>query len=158
MLTLILILILMLILILILILTLGQCGRGMGRGSPSFPSFFFLFFFPFFFHLTYSRWTSSLPSCLCGHLRIVPSLDGSRLTSFYRDASSAILQLVNQWLNFTYSRSHAFRYGRKNINPTHGKNRTHDFRTSRGAGYLLDHSGDGTKIVLRTLVSLVRTV
>ena len=23
-----------------------------------------------------------------------------------------------------------------------GKNRTHDFRTSRGAGYLLDHSGD----------------
>ena len=29
---------------------------------------------------------------------------------FYRDANSAILQLVNQWLNFTYSRSHAFRY------------------------------------------------
>ena len=23
-----------------------------------------------------------------------------------------------------------------------GKNRTHDFRTSRGAAYLLDHSGD----------------
>ena len=23
-----------------------------------------------------------------------------------------------------------------------GENRTHDFRTSRGAGYLLDHSGD----------------
>ena len=37
---------------------------------------------------------------------------------FYRDASSAILQLVNQWLNFTYSRSHAFRYERKNTNPT----------------------------------------
>ena len=46
------------------------------------------------------------------------------------------LQLVNQWLNFTYSRSHAFRYERKNINPA-GKNRTHDFRTSRCAGYLL---------------------
>ena len=28
-----------------------------------------------------------------------------------------------------------------------GKNRTHDFRTSRCAGYLLDHSGD--KIVRR---------
>ena len=28
------------------------------------------------------------------------------------------LQLVNQWLNFTYSRSHAFRYERKNTNPT----------------------------------------
>ena len=37
---------------------------------------------------------------------------------FYRDASSALLQLANQWLNFTYSRSHAFRYERKNTNPT----------------------------------------
>ena len=37
---------------------------------------------------------------------------------FYRDASSAILHLVNQWLHFTYSRSHAFRYGEKNTNPT----------------------------------------
>ena len=27
-----------------------------------------------------------------------------------------------------------------------GKNRTHDFRTSRCAAYLLDHSGDETKI------------
>ena len=38
--------------------------------------------------------------------------------NFYRDASSALLQLVNQWLNFTYSRSHAFRYERKNTIPT----------------------------------------
>ena len=50
------------------------------------------FFFFFFFNLTF--------------------------TFFYRDASSALLQLVNQWLNFTYSRSHAFRYERKNTNPT----------------------------------------
>ena len=102
------------------------------------------YMFYFFFNLTYSRWTSSLPSCLWS-LRIFPSLPGSRLTIFYRDASSALLQLVNQWLNFTYSRSHAFRYERKNTNPTSfGKNRTHDFRTttSRCAGYLLDHSGD----------------
>ena len=76
-----------------------------------------LFFFFFFFHLTYSRWTSSLPSCLWSQ-RIFPSLPGSRLTIFYRDASSALLQLVNHWLNFTYSRSHAFRYERKNTNPT----------------------------------------
>ena len=74
-------------------------------------------FFLFFFNLTYSRWTSSLPSCLWS-LRIFPSLPGSRLTIFYRDASSALLQLVNQWLNFTYSRSHAFRSERKNTNPT----------------------------------------
>ena len=74
------------------------------------------FFCCCFFYLTYSRWTSSLPSWLWS-LRIFPFLPGSRLTIFYRDASSAILQLVNQWLNFTYSRSHAFRYyGRKNTN------------------------------------------
>ena len=47
-----------------------------------------------------------------------PSLPGSRLTTFYRDVSSALLQLVNQWLKFTYSRSHAFCYERKNTNPT----------------------------------------
>ena len=41
--------------------------------------FFFLFFFVF--HLTYSRWTSSLPSCLWSQ-RIFPSLSGSRLTMF----------------------------------------------------------------------------
>ena len=74
-------------------------------------------YFFFFFNLTYSRWTSSLPSCLWSQ-RIFPSLPGPRLTIFYRDASSALLQLVNQWLNFTYSRSHAFRYERKNTNPT----------------------------------------
>ena len=27
---------------------------------------------------------------------------GSRLTIFYRDASSALLQLIDQWLNFTF--------------------------------------------------------
>ena len=37
--------------------------------------------FFFFFHLTYSRWTSSLPSCLWSQ-RIFPSLPGSRLTIF----------------------------------------------------------------------------
>ena len=62
---------------------------------------YYYFFSSFFFHLTYSRWTSSLPSCLWSQ-RIFPSLPGSRLTIFfYRDASSALLQLVNQWLNFT---------------------------------------------------------
>ena len=58
-----------------------------------------LFLFFLFFNLTYSRWTSSLPSCLWSQ-RISPSLPGSRLTTFYRDdASLALLQLVNQWLN-----------------------------------------------------------
>ena len=89
---------------------------GTARTHVTADARYFFFFF-FFFHLTYSRWTSSLPSCLWSQ-RIFPSLPGSRLTIFYRDASSALLQLVNQWLNFTYSRSHAFRYERKNTNPT----------------------------------------
>ena len=43
----------------------------------------------------------TLPSCLWS-LRTFPSLPGSHLTIFYRDASPALfLQLVNQWLNFT---------------------------------------------------------
>ena len=96
-------------------------------------------------YLTYSRWTLSLPSCLWS-LRIFPSLPGSRLTIFCRDASSAILQLVNQWLHFTYqSRSHAFRYGRKNTNLTLVRiELTISALTSRYAGYLLhtvNHSG-----------------
>ena len=56
-----------------------------------------LCYFFFFFHLTcYSRRASTLPSCLRS-LRISLSLPGSRLTNYYRDASSsALLQLVNQ--------------------------------------------------------------
>ena len=90
-------------------------SRVVNKMQDKYVHTFFLF--SFFFNLTYSRWTSSLPSCLWSQ-RIFPSLPGSRLTIFYRDASSALLQLVNQWLNFTYSRSHAFRYERKNTNPT----------------------------------------
>ena len=64
--------------------------------------------FFFLLHLTYSRW-APLPSCLWS-LRMFPSLPGSRLTS-------TLLELVNQWLKFTYSRINAFRYGRQNKNP-----------------------------------------
>ena len=85
--------------------------------GPSVRGVFFFYLISFFFNLTYSRRTSSLPSCLWSQ-RIFPSLPGSRLTIFYHDASSALLQLVNQWLNSIYSRSHAFRYERKNTNPT----------------------------------------
>ena len=113
--------------------------------TPYYSSLNFFFYY-YYYYLTGSRWVSSLPSCLWS-LRIFPSLPGSRLTIFYRDASSAFLQLVNLWLNFTYSRSHAFRYERKNTNPTFGKNRTHDFRTSRCAGYLLDHSGASSILI-----------
>ena len=54
----------------------------------------------------------------CGHKGSSHLSPVHALEFFYRDASSALLPLVNQWLNFTYSRSHAFRYERKNTNPT----------------------------------------
>ena len=54
----------------------------------------------------------------CGHKGSSHLSPVLALWIFYPDASSALLQLVNQWLNFTYSRSHAFRYERKNTNPT----------------------------------------
>ena len=54
----------------------------------------------------------------CGHKGSSHLSPVHALHFFYRDASSALLQLVNQWLNFTYSRSHAFRYERKNTNTT----------------------------------------
>ena len=44
---------------------------------------------PHHYHPAYRLWS----------LRIFPSVPGSRLTNFYRDASSALLQLVNKWLN-----------------------------------------------------------
>ena len=61
---------------------------------------------------------------------------------FYRDASSAILQLVNQWFGIYLLTFPRFPLREKEHNFYFGKNRTHDFRTGRCAGYLLDHSGD----------------
>ena len=66
---------------------------------------------------------------------------------FYRDASSALLQLVSQWLNFTYSRSHAFRHERKNTISTLVRiELTTSTLAGVCAGYLLDHSGDDNNI------------
>ena len=48
------------------------------------------------------------PACVSRDLPISPR---SAPMSFYRDAGSALLHLVNQWLSLWYSRPHAFRYG-----------------------------------------------
>ena len=74
--------------------------------------------------------SATLTSCLWSRT-IFPSLPVSRLMFLYRDASSALLELINQWLNFTYSRSHAFRYKSQNTISGFHKNRNHDFRTRR---------------------------
>ena len=58
--------------------SLASHSRLLNRFSH--PIFHFFFYF-FFFNLTYSRWTSSLPSCLWSQ-RIFPSLPDSCLTIF----------------------------------------------------------------------------
>ena len=73
------------------------------------------------------------------------SLPGSRLTNSYCDASSALLQLVSQWLNFTYSRSHVFRYEGQNENPALIRVERTTYARAGARGYLLDHSGDERK-------------
>ena len=54
-------------------------------------------------------------------------------TTFYRNSSSALLHLVDQCLNFTYSHTRVFRYysttEARNKNYDVVKNRTHDLRT-----------------------------
>ena len=54
-----------------------------------------------------------------------PSFPGFRLMNFYHDASSALLQLVGKWVNFTFHH--------ENQNKNHGfhKDRTNDLHISR---------------------------
>ena len=83
---------------------------------PKRTTFHVLLFFFFFISLIADGPHHYHPAC--GHKGSSHLSPVHALQLFYRDASSALLQLVNQWLNFTYSRSHAFRYERKNTNPT----------------------------------------
>ena len=100
----------------------------------------FLFFL--FFHLTYSRWPSSLPSCLWS-LRIFPSLPGSRLTIFLSRCKFSTLTTRQPMVEFYLLTFPRFPLRKKEHKSYLGKNRIHDFRTnSRCADYLLDHSGD----------------
>ena len=105
-------------------------------------------FFSFlFFHLTYSRWTSSLPSCLWSQ-RIFPSLPGSRLTIFLSRCKFSTLTTRQPMVEFYLLTFPRFPLRKKEHKSYLGKNRTHDFRTSRCAAYLLDHSGDYHRILL----------
>ena len=95
----------------------------------------------FFFHLTYSRWTSSLPSCLWSQ-RIFPSLPGARLTFFLSRCKFSTLTTRQPMVEIYLLTFPRFPLRKKEHKSYFGKNRTHDFRTSRCAAYLLDHSGD----------------
>ena len=98
-------------------------------------------FFSSFFHLTYSRWTSSLPSYLWSQ-RIFPSLPGSRLTIFLSRCKFSTLTTRQPMIEFYLLTFPRFPLRKKEHKSYFGKNRTHDFRTSKCAAYLLDHSGD----------------
>ena len=101
------------------------------------------FFLYFFFHPTYSRWTSSLPSCVWSQ-RIFPSLPGPRLTFFLSRCKFSTLTTTRQpMVEFYLLTFPRFPFRKKQHKSYFGKNRTHDFRTtSRCAAYLLDHLGD----------------
>ena len=107
------------------------------NGRPSASTFFFFFFY----HLTYSRWTSSLPSCLWSQ-RIFPSLPRSRLTIFLLRCKFSTLTTRQPMVEFFLLTFPCFPLRKKEHKSYFGKNRAHDFRTSRCAAYLLDHSGD----------------
>ena len=123
-------------------------GRGMHLFVESFVLIFV--FLLFFFHLTYSRWTSSLPFCLWSQ-RIFPSLPGSRLTIFLSQCKFSTLTTRQPMVGFYLLTFPRFPLRKKEHVSYFGKNRTHDFRTSRCAAYLLDHSGDYCIIYLSWL-------
>ena len=116
------------------------CVTGVPASATS-PQSTFTFFFLSFFNLTYSRWTSSLLSCLWS-LRIFPSLIGSRLTTFLSRCKFSTLTTRQPMVEFYLLTFPRFPLRKKEHKSYFGKNRTHDFRTSRYAVYLLDHSGD----------------
>ena len=76
-------------------------------------------------------------------------------TSFYRDAGSALLRLVNQWLNFSYSRPHAFRYGNQKKKFTPAESQTHKFRLSGHKLFPLVHGGSPCYNILMVVLLLL---
>ena len=101
-----------------------ECEKSWIAPGSNLPVFYKIYGRLHFFLLLFSSLISLIADGLhhyhpaCGHKGSSHLSPVHALQFFYRDASSALLQLVNQWLNFTYSRSHAFRYERKDTNPT----------------------------------------
>ena len=106
----------------------SSCNLSIGKsGSPMFTSWHsyalvntaskpYFYLFIYLFSLIADGPHHYHPAC--GHKGSSHISPVHSLQFFYRDARSALLQLVNQRLSFTYSRSHAFRHERKNTNPT----------------------------------------
>ena len=101
--------------------------------------------------------TATLPSCTWS-FKDLPISSRLSPTNCYCTASSALLQLVDHWFNFTSSRSHAFKdENLKKINHHYVKNRTREIRTiilycSESRGYLLVYDSADESIVLLLLL------
>ena len=80
-------------------------------------------------------------SCLWSQ-RIFPSLPGSRLTIFLSRCKFSTLTTRQPMVEFYLLTFPRFPLRKKEHKSYCGKNRTYDFRTSRCAAYLLDHSGE----------------
>ena len=102
----------------------------------------FFFLFPFSFNLTYSRWTSSLPSYLWSQkdLPISPRFTPYNFLSRCKFSTLTTRQPI--MVEFYLLTSPRFPLRKKEHKSYFGKNRTHDFRTSRCAGYLLTRTKD----------------
>ena len=85
----------------ILMVYVHYCTVVRRSSSPNSTPFFF-FYFLSVFNLTYSRWTSSLPSCLWS-LRIFSPLPGSRLTIFIAmQGRQSYNSSTNGWILLTH--------------------------------------------------------
>ena len=100
-----------------------------------------LFFFFFIFHLTYSRWTSiiTILPVVTKDLPISLRFTPYNYLSRCKFSTLTTRQPMVEFYLLTFPR---FPLRKKEHKSYFGKNRTHDFRTSRCAAYLLDHSGD----------------
>ena len=109
------------------------------RTEISIPIVLYFFFLLFFFHLTYSRWTSHYHPA-CGHKgssHLSPVHASQFFLSRCKFSTLTTRQPMVGFYLLTFPR---FPLRKKEHKSYFGKNRTHDFRTSRCAAYLLDHS------------------
>ena len=116
--------------------TSDTLGREFDPGKRDFSHFLSFFLFSFIWPMDLT-----LPSCLWSQ-RFFPSLPGSRLTFFLSRCKFSTLTTRQPMVEFYLLTFPRFPLRKKEHKSYFGKNRTHDFRTSRCAAYLLDHSGD----------------
>ena len=98
------------------------------------------YYYYYFFHLTYSRWTiiTILP-VVTKVLPISPRFTPYNFLSRCKFSTLTTRRpIMVEFYLLTFPRFPL----RKKEHKSFFKNRTHDFRTSRCAAYLLDHSGD----------------